>query len=211
MSSDRGVTVVKKPAVFPVSLAEVREWCRVAINDTTEDTTLALLVAMATGAAEDLTGRAFVERTYQLTLDRFERVIALPFPPLIAVTEVAYTDLDGTNQIVSPADYEIDTVQEPGRVQPKWQKFWPVIQGLGYTFNPVRITYRAGYEAVGSPKPAPADYLPPELRVWMHSRMASFYDNRAQFVIDTRLTNVQVPRDFADGLLDGLIIGTRYF
>lgn len=210
MSMDRGVKVITPPVGYPCTLAEAKEWARIDPTDASQDVTLNLLIAMAAGAAEDLTGRAFIERTYELSLPYFDRCITLPFPPLIEVTQVAYTDINGVQQIVDPSVYEIDTAHEPGQVQPKWTQFWPVIAGLGYTFNPVRIRYRAGYLPANTAQ-TPAQYLPPELRVWMMSRMASFYDQRAQFIIDTRLVDVAVPRDFSDGILDGLMIGSRYF
>jgi uncharacterized phiE125 gp8 family phage protein len=209
---DRGVPLIVPPATYPVTLAEVKEWCRIDSADSSQDVTLNLLIRMATGVAEHLTGRCFIERTLEAPFPWFERVIELPLAaPLIAVEQVAYTDINGAEQIVDPSVYEIDTSHDPGRIQPKWQKFWPVIAGLGYTFNPVRIRYRAGYVSVGSPPQTPAEFLPDELRVWMQSRMASFYDNRAQFIIGTRIIDVQVPRDFADGVLDGLMVGSRYF
>jgi uncharacterized phiE125 gp8 family phage protein len=204
--------IVTAPAAFPVTLAEAKEWCRIDAGDTSQDGVLNLVIAMAVKAAEHITGRAFVERTYELALSQFEATICLPFPPLLEVVSVAYTDINADAQAVDPAIYEVDVISEPGRVQPRWRQFWPIVTGLGYTFNPVRITYRAGYRPMGSPTDLTDNsYLPPELRLWMQSRLCSFYDNRAQFVIDTRLVDVQVPRDFADGILDSLIVGTRYF
>jgi uncharacterized phiE125 gp8 family phage protein len=209
---DRGIPLIVAPAAYPVLLSEVKEWCRIDSQDTSQDITLNLLIAMATKTAEHLTGRCFVQRTLQLPLQWFERTIVFPLPPLIGVDKVEYTDIDGNVQTVDPSVYEIDTMNDPGKIQPKWKQFWPVLLGIGYTFNPVRITYRAGYVPPGSPQDLTDNsYLPPELRIWMQSRMASFYNNREQYVIDTRLIDVQVPRDFADGVLDGLMIGTRYF
>jgi uncharacterized phiE125 gp8 family phage protein len=204
------IRVIEPPAVSPALLKDVKEWCRIDATNDSEDTTLKLLIDMAIGTAEDITGRAFVVRKLELNLPHFERVIELPWPPLIDVESVSYIDIQGATQIVDPATYEIDTVSEPGMIQPVWAQFWPAI--VRYTFNPVKIVFRAGYIAPGSPPDLTDNsYLPPELRLWMQSRIASFYDNRAQYVIDTRLVDVQVPRDFADGLLDSLIVATRIF
>jgi uncharacterized phiE125 gp8 family phage protein len=208
---DRGIQLIAPPVGFPVTLAQAKEWCRVDPADASQDVTLNFLIALATKTAEHVTGRCFIERTLELQQPWFEREIVLPLPPLLEVTQVAYTDITGVDQIVDPSVYEIDTKNDPGRIHPKWLKFWPVIAGLGYSFNPVRIQYRAGYVSIGSPPQTPAQYLPPQLLVWMMANLATFYDNRAQFIIDTRLVDVQVPREFAVGVLDSLVIGSRYF
>jgi uncharacterized phiE125 gp8 family phage protein len=205
------IRVVTPPAAYPVLLSEARDWCRCYTDDTSQDGVINLLIQAMVNHAENLTGRAFVERTYELNLPYFERTIELPFPPLIGVDSVGYTDINGATQTVDASVYEADTVQEPGRIQPNWRKFWPVIAGLGYTFNPVRIQYRAGYVAPGSPQDLTDNsYLPPQLRLWMQARIGTLYDNRSVVIIERATVDV-LPRDFADGLLDSLIVGTRLF
>jgi hypothetical protein len=43
----------------------------------------------------------------------------------------------------------------------------------------------------------------------MHARLATLFNTREQ-LIDGRSIQ-EIPRDYADGILDNLILGTRYF
>jgi uncharacterized phiE125 gp8 family phage protein len=201
------IKVVTAPAAFPVTLTEAKEFARVDVTDTSQDGTINMLIAAMTQYAEEtITGRAFVERTLELNAERFAHCFDLPFPPLIGVDSIKYTDADGVEQTVDAATYEVDTVSLPGKVRPVYGASWP---SVGPGFNPVRIQYRAGYASPGSP-PDPANnaYLPAPLRTWIAARIVTLYDQRGQ-IMDGR--DVKIPRDFADGLLDSLLIGTRLF
>lgn len=203
------IRIVTAPAAYPATRAEVKNWCRMDSTDTSEDAIIDMLLASMTNYAEHLTGRAFVERTLELNLDHFPQCIDLPWAPLIGIDSISYTDLNRVDQTVNPSIYEIDTVSQPGRVRPIWGQYWPYI---GYGFNPVRIQYRAGYAAPGSPQDLTDNsYLPGQFRTWLQARICTLYDNRTQLVTDPRSVMLEVPEDFADGLLDPLIIGTRFF
>lgn len=214
--------VITPPAAFPCTLSEAKEWCRVRSGDTSQDNTLTILIATMTAYAEHLTGRAFVERTLEQSLEWFGdsvsnyqpgawlmgSTIELPLPPLLGVETIAYTDLNGVAQEVALETYEVDTVTQPGRVRPVFGSVWPV---AGRTFNPVRIRYYAGYRPAGSPTDLTDNsYLPAPLRTWLAARICTLYDNRSQVIIE-RATVDTIPRDFVDGLLDPLIVGSRLF
>lgn len=200
--------VITAAAAYPVTLAEAREWCRVDSDDTSQDATLNMLIAAATRTAEIITGRAFVERTLEAAMDHFKHhEIYLPFPPLIGIDSITYIDQNGVTQTLDSSTYELDTVEEPGEVRPVYGSVWPVV---GYAYNAVRIRYRAGYAAPGSPQDLTNNnYLPAELRLWMNARLATLFNTREQFIEGH--SGQEIPRCFADGLLDGLIIGTRFF
>lgn len=200
--------IITAAAAYPVTLAEAREWCRVDSDDTSQDATLNMLIAAATRRAEDITGRAFVERTMEAAMDHFKHhEIYLPWAPLIGIDSITYIDQNGNTQTLASSTYEVDTIEEPGEVRPVYGSVWPVV---GYAFNAVRIRYRAGYVAPGSPQDlTDNNYLPAELRVWMQSRLATLFKTREQFVEGHIVQDIS--RDFADGLLDGLILGTRFW
>ncbi len=200
------IRVVTAPAVYPVTLAEARLWCKAFDDITADDSILTILIAAMTGYAEHRTGRAYVERTLELNLTGFKSCIELPWPPLIGVDSVTYVNTSEQIATVSSAEYEVDAVSEPGRLRPLATKSWP---SVGTLFNPVRIQYRAGYVPAASPTDLTDNsYLPGHLRIWMQARIATLYGNREQ-IIDGR--DVEIPRDFADGLLDSLVVGTRFF
>lgn len=200
------IKVITAPAAYPVTLTEAKTWARVDSDDTSQDSVVNLLIAAMTDYAEHLTGRAFVARTLELNLPYFTGCIELPWVPLISVTSIAYTDINDAAQTVSSADYEVDTVSQPGRIRPVTGASWPAI---GTLFNPVRIRYQAGYQSPSSPLDLTDNsYLPAQLRTWIQARIATLYDNREHLMLNNQIA---VPRDFCDGLLDSLIIGSRLF
>lgn len=199
------VRTITEPSVEPVTVAEAKEWLRIESGDTTaaQDALLALLVKAMRAYAENLTGRAFVQRTLELTLPEFPcGEIELPFPPLVSVTHVKYTDIGGELQTVDAVDYEVDAYGEPGRVQPAWLSSWPATRGV---FNAVQVRYVAGYAPTGSPTDD-AENVPAAVKLWMHARLATLWRDREQLIGANRQA---IPRAFADGLLDALVLGSR--
>ncbi len=202
------IKVIIAAAAYPVTLAEARLWSKAFSDVTADDTIYTALIAAMTEYAEHRTGRAYVERTLELSLPRFPACIELPWPPLIGIDSIKYTDTDEAEQTFAAASYEVDTVSQPGRVRPISTSAWP---SIGTRFNPVRIQYRAGYRPTGSPTDLTDNsYLPGQLRIWMQARISTLYDQREQLVAGQGGI-AAIPRDFCDGLLDSLVIGSRLF
>lgn len=203
------VRVVTPPLYEPVSRDQAIEWIRAESADVTagQQAILDLLIKGMRGYAENLTGRAFVQRTLELTLPGFPtREIVLPRAPLASVTHIKYYDHAGVLQTVDAADYEVDTYSEPGKVQPAYLENW---EGTRNVFNAVQVRYVAGYP-VGSPQDEAAyrENVPAEVKLWMHARIATLWKQREQLVTGTIVQ--ALPRDFADGLLDSLRLGTIF-
>lgn len=193
------VRVLVEPASRAVSLAEAKLWCRVDHAD--DDAVIGLIVQAAEERCESLLGRALVERQLELRLDGFpDDVIELPYPPLQSVQYIRYLDPSGAWQTLSgsPQEWHEDTGSEPGRIQPLSGASWPATQ-TG-TIGAVQIGYTCGYAAAGSPLD-PTASIPAAAKLWMQTRVSTMYDNRSQLVMGNI---VKVPRDFVDGLLDGL-------
>lgn len=188
-----GVRVITPPGSEPVTLAEARLWCRIDADDTTQDAVLLLLIGAMRRHSEDITGRAFVRRTLQLRLRGFPCTeIELPHPPLISVSSIEYTDGAGSdlNLNGSPSEYRVDADSVPGLVMPIYGGAWPATRG---DLASVRITYDCGYASVSG--------IPAEVRTWIQARISTIYDNREHLIHNNQ---VEIPRDFADGLLDYL-------
>lgn len=195
------VKVITAQTYEPVTVIEARLWCRIDDDDTEEDATLLLLITAMREKAEELTGRAFASRTLELRLDEFpdaDGAIELPFAPLREVTSISYLDSGGTLQSLdaSPKWWQEDTNSEPGRVAPALAGSWP---GTADALDAVRIRYTAGY--------ANPNAIPRLVRLWMQSRISTLFDNRDQLVMNN---TVHIPRDFADGLLDGLRVNKLF-
>jgi len=205
--------VVTAPAYEPVSLAEARKWLRLEDDDTASTAVLQLLLKAMREDAENLTHRAFVQRTLKLSLDNwpldhtYGLKIELPFPPVASVSSFKYYDTDGVLQTLSTSLYDVHTEQEPAIIVPAYQAVWPTIR---LRPDAIQITFVAGY-APGSPpdEQASQEVLPAQVRLWMQTKLATLYENREQIISGTIVS--KLPRDFTDGLLDSLIVGTRLF
>jgi uncharacterized phiE125 gp8 family phage protein len=119
--------VITPPANMAVSLAAARTAARV--NGTALDDEIKIAVGNATTEAEHYTGRAFVNRTYRITLDRFTGDIEIPASPFVSVVNLRYTDADGNTQELDPIDFRFDTAREPGCIVPAFGKAWPATGG----------------------------------------------------------------------------------
>lgn len=206
--------VITPPVAYPVTLSEAKEWCRVDDDDTSQDGTLNMIIAAAVRFAENrLTGRAFVERVLEVSYDNDDYCAAcccgyieLPYPPLLYVESINYTDVDSVERVWSAGNYEADTASEPGRIRPVLGASWPSVKSV---FNAWRVRYRAGYRPTGSPTDLTDNsYLPADMRVWMNSRICTTYENRAQL---GDMRQIELPRSVVDAWLDDLVVGTRFF
>lgn len=195
---------VSEPPVEPVTLAEAIDWTRADDGTAATDAALTMLIKSMREYAENLTRRAFVQRRLALILPCWERCMRLQCPPLVSVESVKYYDSANVLQTLDPALYQVRTWKEPGEVAALYTAVWPATYARD---DAVRVDYTAGYPlGTGSP----TDYvsnLPAALKTWMHARIATLFDQRGTLMMNNM---VAVPRDLFDGLLDGLIVGTRF-
>ncbi len=87
--------------------------------------------------------RFIMPRTVTRYLSSFPRTgvcIALPYPPLISVESITYTDGEGSPQTVPVDNY---TVRKVGVGDISYAGAWPQISPAG---RAVAISYKAGYE-----------------------------------------------------------------
>lgn len=134
--------LITPPAALAVSLDAARVSARV--DGTQDDAELQEIVEAYTSDAEHLTGRAFVEQTWRLTLDRFAGAILLEHPPIMSVVHVRFYDVDGVQQTLDPQDYILDAESEPGYLVPAPGRAWPATQTR---VNAVEVVYTCGYGA----------------------------------------------------------------
>lgn len=174
-----GLSLVTPPTLDPVSLAEAKAHCR--ITSTEEDGLLAGYVLAARMHAEQYTRRAFMTQSWALTLDedwpqftdRASRItrdrIVLPRPPVISVTSIAYTDLDGVTQTLAADQYrlvKLDTGEHA--IDPAYGVYWPSVRQQSAAMT---VTFVAGY---GS---NPGN-LPEPIRQAMLLLIGHWYENR---------------------------------
>jgi uncharacterized phiE125 gp8 family phage protein len=208
-----GVRVITPPALEPITLEEAHAWVR-DDSDPHNDFALTLLIQAMREYAENLTGRAFVPRTLELTLDSFAfcsrgaQGLLLPSPPLVSVESVTYVDVDGADRALSVDVYTVDADSDPGRIYLSYNQSWPSTRAVP---GAVRVRYVAGYAPLQVGSPAVPDYranIPACVKLWMHTRLATLFENREQIIVGDAVS--ELPRDFADGLLDAATSGMRF-
>lgn len=125
-------------------------------------------------------GRCVLVQTLELTLDGFgnKPLIWLPCPPFVEVLSVSYDDLDGVEQTLDPASYELNP--ERG-IFLRSASCWPRTACIGS----IRIAYRAGYSG-GMPAPIQQAVL---------NLIAHWYANREPV---TEKSMSEVPLSFDD-------------
>jgi uncharacterized phiE125 gp8 family phage protein len=146
------LNLIAGPLVRPFTLDEVKAHLRVENDD--DDL---LILSMMDAAVAHLDGRdgwlgrALVEQTWELALDRFPLCIELPLPPLISVDSITYIDVNGDTVTIDPDKYQV--VVEGFRkamVVPAYRLVWPVPRDVRQA---VRVTFTAGYATVSPDSP----------------------------------------------------------
>ena len=205
--------IVSQPSYEPVSLAEARQWLRLEDTDTDHTATLRILIKAMREDAENLTHRAYVQRQYRYSIGGYPTdceyglKIELPFPPVVSVDSFKYVDSNGTLQTLAADQYVLHNEAEPAFILPAWLVTWPTHRVVP---NAIQITFTAGY-AAGSPsdEQSAQQNIPAAVRAWMQTKLATLFENREQIIVGTIVN--KIPRDFTDGLLDSLTVGTRLF
>lgn len=171
-----GLKLITPAAADPVSIDDAKAALRIDFAD--DDSDLSSSITAATRHAERFTGRAFIDQTWELVLDKFpSNEIELKKPPLIEIVSIKYDDTDGNEQTLDPSRYTVDSVSEPGWVVPvggSWPSSFDAI-------NAVRIRYRAGYLDNGvSP---PTENVPQDIKRAILLEVGTFYAQRETLVI----------------------------
>ena len=172
------VTDPVTPAMEPVGLAEVKDWCRIDTGD--NDATIASMIVAARQHLGDLAGYSglvFITQTYDWTLDAFPACPALAFPvwPIQSVTSVSYVDTAGDAQTWAGASYLVDTKSMPARLTPAYGEVWPSTRAQ---MNAVTIRFIAGYGD------DPAD-VPEPLRTAIKALVAHWHEHREPVLTGT--------------------------
>lgn len=207
------VEVLTAPVYEPVTRAEAKRWLRIEADDTDHDLVVDVLRKAMRVDAENRTGRAFVKRQLRLNLgcwpwDRSYGIrIPLPYAPLISVDSFKYIDTDGVLTTLATDQYAVHDEFEPAFIIPEWEVTWPTIRRLP---NAIQITYWAGY-APGSPddEVGQTENVPENVKLWMQTKMATLDVLREQVIAG--VAAFELPRDYTDGLLDDLVLGSRLF
>jgi uncharacterized phiE125 gp8 family phage protein len=109
------LTRLSVPAGSAVPLDEIK--AHVIVDHADDDALLEGYTAAAVRFFEDHTGRFMLPIDLELRLDRWCEPIILPAAPVRAVTEVAYLDADGVEQVLGAGEWYFVRTEEGGRVR----------------------------------------------------------------------------------------------
>lgn len=170
-----GLKLITPPASEPITLPEAK--AHLNVNFDNDNDKIEAMIKAARSAAEQFTGRAFIDQTWELALDEFpDSEIQIPMPPLIEVVSISYDDSAGDEQVVGVGDYSIDDYSQPGWVVPLTAG-WPTpIDAI----NSVRVRFRAGYLNTDSP---PVENVPFDIKAAIKLTLGTLYAHRETIVV----------------------------
>lgn len=157
---------IAEPAIEPITKEMVKTLAAFDADLTTHDDLLDDIIIPAVRAdAEHLTGRKFIEQTWEVVMDAFPSgEIKLPIRPVLSIVSVAYIDGNGDEQTIGSSNYTLENADEARPwLFPADGYEWPATLD---TANAVVIRLKAGYgDSVAN--------VPPAARYWMTVSAAS--------------------------------------
>lgn len=172
--------VITPPTVEPITLAEAKAWCR--IDDATQDSIVQMLIAFARDWAEDFTGKAFAEQTWETVLDYFPEGGIQLDGTVESIESVVYIDENLDEQTLAASGYTLDNYSNPNWLLPASGDSWP---SVGSVANAVRVRYVVGGGAVS-----------PAVKAAMMLLISHLNENREAVV--TGVTVAQMPLGVID-------------
>ena len=165
-----------------VTMEEVRAQLRIDPDMSEEDPLLSHLIKAAEEYVLDLTNRVGLVRTFNLNLHGFPNgPIRVYRTPLIAVSQITYTDTDGASQTWAASGYQVDTSAVPGMILPAYNQVYPVARSV---LNTIQVRFTAGY--------ATAITIPKSYIQLILALVGHWYENREPVLIGT----IQQPLPF---------------
>jgi uncharacterized phiE125 gp8 family phage protein len=156
------------PVAEPVTLADARAHLRIAGE--AEDGLIEGLIRAAREEVERATGLALLSQRWRLVLDRWPAgaTVLMRRHPVRAVEDVTVYAADGAASVLDPADYLLDPVSRPARLQ--FLRPLPAPRRM----NGIEIDFLAGFGEAGSD-------VPDGLKRAILLLVAHWYEFRAAF------------------------------
>lgn len=183
--------VVVQPIKEPVSLQELRNQCRVDVQDAGQDALMAGYISAARSYVEWRIGRTFHEKTLLWILNYWpyysptyyastSQLVELPMStPLIEIDFIKFKDSGGTDNTWDPTQYSPDIYSTPGGFKPNYGVAFPSF--APHPVNPIRIQYKAGIATTSPGTEAPAEVKQPILLL-----AAAMFENRESEALPAR-------------------------
>lgn len=177
--------VIIEPSREPLTLAQVKEHCRVSTTE--QDAKLTRLIKVAREAAEKYMNRCLIQRTLRWYSSSWptDRLIVMPTCPVQSIVSVSYVDEDGADQVLDPAKYKLIADDSDAYLVLARTETWPYLD----IDNPqaVVIDFVAGYESTGSPGDAGLYKIPSPIIEAMLMQISDLNEIREEHVIGTTI------------------------
>jgi uncharacterized phiE125 gp8 family phage protein len=135
---------LNRPSADPISIAEAKLQCRIALDESSEDLVWNGIIQSAVNQVESDTSRSICWQRWKLILDEWPDTIQIYNCPVISVESVKYYDYSTPTAsliTVSPSEYAV-SLTEPARVASSFQWYW---QPSRPQIGAIEITFTAGY------------------------------------------------------------------
>lgn len=181
----RSLTQVTPPATEPIDLTTAKQHLRQDVAD--DDTLIGYYIMTARTFVEETLKRSLITQTWDYTIDSFpwsrDEPIEIPRPPLQSVTSITYTDSGGAPTVWGSSNYQVDAVNEWGRIMPVLSGAWP--NATLRAMNGVVIRFVAGYGV--------ASAIPWNYRAAMLLLIGHYYENREPIMAQRGVTPIEIP------------------
>lgn len=167
---------------------------RIPIALTDDDSYVDNLIAAAVPVVELLTNRKLINQEWEMFLDEFPQdggEIEIPYPPLLAVSEVKYFDINGAEQTLSSTVYQVDDKALVGSVKLKNGQYWPSTQFK--KVNAVKVKFTCGYydpEDTDLTEAQQLKKLPKAIRQALLLLIGTWYENRETVIVGTNAMKI---------------------
>lgn len=178
---------VAAPAIEVLTLAEVKQACRVDASDDDDFLTRAITSAREVIEGPDGAGIVMIASQWQMRLDCLPAEIWIPTGPVASIDTLAYVDEAGELQTLAAENYQWRKGHFEARIRPAYGLSWPAVRRV---FDSVRITFTAGYPGTDD-SPPNLDLVPSPLKTAMLMLIAHWYQNRETVVIGQVSSEVQ--------------------
>lgn len=165
--------LVTPSTIKVVSLYEAKGHLRIDDDVTDDDASIALMIDAATQDCEGVMQRAILPGTWRVRLADWADEIELSPAGVSAVTEVRYVDADGTDTVLDPSGYLLDSDPYRPALTAAYGVSWPIARSQA---GSIRITYTAGTWA-------DAYSVPASIKSWILLRVGALYENREAWTL----------------------------
>lgn len=112
-----------EPTTAPVTASEVKSRLYIDFDDDNGD--IDILIAAATDYVERYCNIRLMAQTVEAKCDGFDDFSFLPFGPVQSVSAIKYIDIDGAEQTLDTAIYEVRNDDLEASIVLQYDKVWP--------------------------------------------------------------------------------------